>query len=90
MKKHVYSVDLDLTGALARPTRCPHCLADDLQPAITAERVNFFCTNCRLCWHIDLGRWHGVNPETCERCPLWPQCTQRVPDPFPVPGVEPT
>jgi len=52
-----------------------------LNPAVTAERVNFFCASCRLCWHLDLGRWHGVNPETCERCPLWPQCTQRVPDP---------
>ena len=78
-----YFANLDLHGALALPTWCPHCHADELQPVSTGERVNFFCPNCHRCWHMDLARLHTVCPQTCERCALWPQCTRVVPDPAP-------
>jgi hypothetical protein len=51
-------------------SRCPGCGGENLVSALAGKRTNFFCQDCRVCWHHELERTTRVNPWTCPGCQL--------------------
>lgn len=47
---------------------CPSCDTDGLQPVGAAGDVNFACTTCGCCWHLELGWVQRVDPGSCPAC----------------------
>jgi hypothetical protein len=56
---------------------CPTCGAEELEAVAESDGTNFLCRSCWDCWHIELGRVHRVNPETCLGCPHRDECLSR-------------
>ncbi len=55
---------------IGKITRCPECDGDALVPVVAGRKVNFFCQDCTLCWHVDGDEVNRVNPWTCPGCAL--------------------
>jgi hypothetical protein len=53
-----------------RLTRCPECEGQNLIPVVAGRKMNFFCSDCTLCWHLDRDEPARVNPWTCPGCAL--------------------
>jgi len=51
-------------------TQCPECEGQNLIPVIAGRRMNFFCRDCTLCWHLTGDQVARVNPWTCPGCAL--------------------
>lgn len=47
---------------------CPACQVEGLQPTPAGGEVNFACTACGACWHLELGWVQRVDPATCPGC----------------------
>jgi hypothetical protein len=47
---------------------CPACGATELHPVYDGELLNFLCSLCLSCWHVELGFIHRIRPETCPGC----------------------
>jgi len=50
--------------------QCPECGGETLIPVASREGANFFCQDCVSCWHVERGRTHQVDPQTCPGCQL--------------------
>lgn len=57
--------------------RCPECHSAALEPVQDGEWVNFWCTVCERCWHVELNRVIRIDPATCGGCERAPECTAR-------------
>jgi hypothetical protein len=53
-----------------RLVRCPECQGEDLIPVIAGRKMNFFCRDCTLCWHMHGDDVTRVNPSVCPGCEL--------------------
>ena len=49
---------------------CPGCGSEKLVPVRAGEKMNFFCKDCVMCWHLEDGRTNLVDPQTCPGCLL--------------------
>lgn len=73
-----------MTGAGPGPVsrawvdRCPECGGSRITPVTDGDRTNFFCEDCALCWHLELGWVARVDPGTCPGCPRRPECLARA------------
>lgn len=47
---------------------CPACHEEGLQPIRAGGEVNFACTTCGCCWHLELGWVRRVDPGSCPAC----------------------
>jgi hypothetical protein len=56
---------------------CPTCGAEEFEAVAESDGTSFLCRSCWDCWHIELGRVHRVNPETCLGCPQRDECLSR-------------
>ena len=61
-----------------RLERCPECGGGRLTAVSDGGRTNFFCEDCALCWHVELGWVSRVNPGTCPGCSKRGQCLGRA------------
>ena len=61
-------------GGLAR---CPECHSADLEAVLDGTGVNFFCTGCARCWHLELNRVVRIDPATCYGGGHAPECASR-------------
>lgn len=50
--------------------QCPECKGEKLLSVATAQGTNFFCRDCVLCWRVEHGQVHVVDPQTCPGCQL--------------------
>lgn len=59
--------------------RCPSCGSGALEAVVEDETrdVNFLCTSCKRCWHVELGFAHRVTPNRCHGCPHHDECLRR-------------
>ncbi len=51
-------------------TRCPECDGSALVAVIAGRKMNFFCPDCTLCWHLHGDEVSRVDPWTCPGCAL--------------------
>jgi len=57
--------------------RCPVCHTPDLEVVLDGSGVNFHCTGCVRCWHLELNRVIRIDPATCSGCAHARACTDR-------------
>ena len=55
---------------MTRLTRCPECNGEDVIPVMAERKMNVFCQDCTLCWHVHGDEVTRVNPWTCPGCEL--------------------
>ena len=55
---------------IRRLFQCPECAGDHLIPVVAGRKMNFFCQDCTVCWHLDGGEVTKVNPWACPGCAL--------------------
>jgi len=53
---------------------CPRCESTELTPVTDDALVNFYCTQCARCWHVELGAVWRVDPNTCAKCGHYETC----------------
>jgi nitroimidazol reductase NimA-like FMN-containing flavoprotein (pyridoxamine 5'-phosphate oxidase superfamily) len=54
---------------------CPRCGSIELGEVTNGETVNYLCSTCGACWHVELGWVRRVRPDRCPGCPSRPICT---------------
>ncbi len=55
----------------AMPESCPNCVGTNLVVAIDRrQQSKYFCRDCTMCWHPELGQLIKVDPEICPGCGL--------------------
>jgi len=64
-------------STLTTLSRCPACHAPDLEVILDGTGVNFYCTSCFRCWHLELNRVIRVDPATCSGCIHACACSER-------------
>lgn len=47
---------------------CPACGTEGLLPVRSGGAVNFACTTCGCCWHLELGWVSRLDPGSCPAC----------------------
>lgn len=73
--QRLYTVELDLVGALATPTGCPGCGCEELVPHRDGSTVAFTCSHCARVWYAEAGTL-----VTLRRFPVArPDCSDRLP-----------
>ena len=56
---------------------CPNCGASRFEAVTDGKDVNFLCTSCGLCRHVELGYVRRVDPVTCRGCDRNEECLAR-------------
>lgn len=56
---------------------CPRCGACAFLTVTDGDDVNFVCTGCGACLHVELGYVAVVDPFTCPGCELRDECRTR-------------
>ena len=51
-------------------THCPKCEGQCLIPVVAGRKMNYFCRECTICWHVSGDQVTRVNPWTCPGCAL--------------------
>jgi hypothetical protein len=60
-----------MTTTLIGLRHCPGCGGSDLIPVVAGMETNFYCQDCRKCWHLlDRAVTSRVEPELCPGCIL--------------------
>jgi hypothetical protein len=72
------TVTIDIAQALDAPGGCADCGDPELVMVTDADRINFLCRSCGLCWHAELGWVSRVDPRGCLRCTHRRQCLARL------------
>ena len=55
---------------------CLDCGAVELRRVFDGELMNFLCTQCMSCWHVELGLIQRIDPQTCPGCDLHLICVE--------------
>jgi len=55
---------------MKRLARCPECDGENLISVMAGRKINVFCPDCTLCWHLQGDEVTRVNPWTCPGCEL--------------------
>lgn len=56
---------------------CPRCGASAFLAVTDGDEVNFVCTECGACLHVELGYVAIVDPFTCPGCDRRHECRDR-------------